>query len=182
MISLRRKRTATAEYPCSAEVLYEILTDYDLYSDWMPLVENSQLLAKAGELAIAQLGWAPPLKGHVTAECIHTTNAAVISRVIEGKAPLTSFDWELEPRGAERCSLKLTIGAALGLHSGFRELLDPARVLAALQTYAGSFSPQLVLDGERGEVILEVFETEQGLSCWFNGQKYEMKPVKGSEK
>src|SRR5689334_23824179 len=113
MISLHRKVDASTDFSCSAEIVYEILTDYDSYHGWMPLVGNSQLLAKAGELAIARLEWAPPSEGHATAECIHTTNAGVLSRVIEGEAPLTSLEWELETTGPDRCRLKLTIEAVL---------------------------------------------------------------------
>jgi hypothetical protein len=51
-------------------------------------------------------------------------------------------------------------------------------MLAALKGHAGAFMPELVFDGVKGEVALEIFETENGLTCWFNGQEYDMKPVR----
>ena len=66
--------------------------------------------------------------------------------------------------------------------AGSREMLDAEKMLAALQGYVGSFMPELVLEGGSGEVTLEIFETENGLTCRFNGQEYEMKPMdKGSK-
>ena len=177
MISLHRKLEATAEFSCSPEVLFEILIDYDSYKEWMPQVGASTLLAKAGELAIARLEWSPAEHGAATAECIHTTNAGVLSRMIEGESPIASLEWELAENASKGCQVRLILEKVAGLHPGFSELLSPEKILGGLQAYAAAFSPELVLEGEAGEVILEIFESAEGFSCLFNGQRYEMRPA-----
>jgi ribosome-associated toxin RatA of RatAB toxin-antitoxin module len=183
MTPFHRKVTAEAEFSCNAPLLYDVLTDYDTYKEWMPQVRESALLAKAGELAIARLDLVPPGEDYVSLECIHTTNRHVLSRVIEGELEIRSFEWELEDMPGDRCRVTLTLEGQTRLPrgTGNRELLDADKMLTALQGYAGSFMPELVLAGEAGQVTLEIFETEKGLTCWFNGQQYEMKPVKESK-
>jgi ribosome-associated toxin RatA of RatAB toxin-antitoxin module len=178
MTPFHRNDQASAELACSAEAVYEILIDYDSYRDWMPHIRNSALLAKAGELAIARLDLADS-EEHISLECIHTTNRAVLCRVIEGDVSLTQIEWELEDAGKDRCRVNLAVDGdfALPLGGRHRELLDAGKIMAGLQSFAAAYASELVLDGEAGELILEIFDGESGLSCVFNGQQYELKPM-----
>ena len=179
MAPFHRKDQASAELACSAEAIYEILIDYDAYREWMPHIRNSALLAKAGELAIARLDLADSEEDLISLECIHTTNRGVLCRVIEGEVSLTQIEWELEEAGKDRCRVNLALEGDFALPIGgrHRELLDAERMMAGLQSFASAYASELVLDGEAGELVLEIFEGEGGLSCVFNGQKYELKPV-----
>ncbi len=180
MTAFHRKIQANAEIACSPALIYEILTDYDSYKDWMPKVRGSALLAKAGELAIARLDLAPPGEEYASLECVHTVNRSVLSRIIEGQLELRSLEWNLEPAGNDHCRVTLVLEGQtkLPVGAGSRDLLNADAILAALKGYAGAFMPNLVIDGVQGEVTLEIFETENGLTCWFNGQEYEMRPVR----
>jgi ribosome-associated toxin RatA of RatAB toxin-antitoxin module len=180
MTAFHRKVQANAEFACSPALLYEILTDYDSYKDWMPKVRASALLARAGELAIARLDLVPPGEEYASLECIHTLNRSVLSRAIEGQLELRSLDWDLEHLANGHCRVTLVLEGQtkLPVGTGSRDLLNADAMLAALKGYAGAFMPELVFDGVKGDVTLEIFETENGLTCWFNGQEYEMKPVR----
>ena len=179
MTSFNRKIEAQAEFSCNPELLFEILTDYDTYKDWMPQVRESALLAIAGELAIARLDLVPPGEDYLSLECIHTVNRSVLCRVIEEDSELRSIEWELQNLTGEssRVNLILEAQTRMPVGSGSRGFLDADRILAALHSYAGAFMPNLTLEGETGEVTLEIFETANGMTCWFNGREYEMKPV-----
>ena len=180
MTGFHRKIQATAEIACAPALLYEILTDYDSYKDWMPQVRASALLAKAGELAIARLDFAPPGEEYASLECIHTVERSVLSRIIEGQPELRSMEWNLEPLPNHSCRVTLALEGQtrLPMGAGSRDLLNAGAMLSALKGYSGAFMPDLVIDGVKGEVTLEIFETGNGLTCWFNGQEYEMKPVR----
>src|SRR5688572_6111572 len=120
-----RKAQAAQEFSGGADLLCEILTDYDSYKEWMPNVASSALISKAGELATASLDTAD--KKRISLECIHTTNRAVLSRVTDGDVSLKSFEWEIEPLGDDRCRVSLNIEGRFG---------DAAKTLAGLQAYA----------------------------------------------
>lgn len=173
MPGFHRRVKAEAEFGCGPELLYGILTDYDSYKDWMPQIRDSALLAKAGELAIVRIE-------HATLECIHTVNQSVLSRVVEGDLELKSLEWRLAalPTGGCRVTLLLEGRTGLPFGSGNRDLLNPKAMLAALQSHAGAYLPQILYDGIPGEVLVEIFETEGGLTCRFNGQEYEMRPLR----
>lgn len=180
MSGFSRRVQATADFPCSPALIYEILTSYDNYKDWMPKIRASALLAQAGDLAIARLDLAPPGAEYASLECIHTPNRTVVSRAIEGELELKSLSWDLESLRGDHCRVTLTLEGRtrMPVGAGSRELLDAEGILAALKGYTGAFLPELILDGEKGEVRLEIFETEGTLTCWFNGQEYEMRPVR----
>src|SRR5262245_21526349 len=179
MTAFHRKIQANAEFACRPSLLYEILTDYDSYKDWMPKVRASALLARAGELAIARLDFAPG-EEYASLECIHTHNRSVLSRAIEGQLQLRSLEWTLEPLSGDRSRVTLVLEGQtrLPIGSGRADLLNADAILSALKGYTGAFMPELVFEGVQGEVALEIFETENGLVCWFNGQEYEMRPVR----
>ncbi len=178
MRALTRSVSCVREFPCDAELVYEILTDYDRYKEWVPFVRESALLAEAGELAIASLDVTKQSEVHVSLECIHTENRGVLCRVVEGEISLKSVEWNLEPAGEQRCRVTFEIEgpALLPLGTG-RNFADAEQLLDALLSFAGSYLPELAVEGERGEVVLEIFEGEDGLTCWFNGRQYQMVPV-----
>lgn len=175
MILFHRKSTASDDFACGPDILYEILTDYDSYKEWMPNVSDSALLAKEGELAIASLDFGSGSSQHVSLECIHTTNRGVLSRAIEGETLVKSFEWSIEAAGGgSRLTLvveapvQVAMAGGAGL-PGTKEMLDGLRSFAS--AFADSGAPP------DGETVIEIVETERGLTCWFNGRQYEMKPV-----
>jgi len=172
-----RKLRATAEFSCPVQLVFEALSDYANYRDWFPHVSGSALAAQAGEVAIALLDLASPYQGQVALESVHTANASVVSRVLTGGSGADTIIWELEEAAEGRCRMTLTIEGhtVLPLGSNRMGFLDAESLLAALRSYISVFSVGDARN-EDGELLLEIVETENGLTCWWNGQEYEMRP------
>jgi ribosome-associated toxin RatA of RatAB toxin-antitoxin module len=175
MILFHRKSSASADFACGPDILYEILTDYDSYKEWMPDVTESALLAKEGELAIASLDFGSGDSRRVALECIHTTNRGVLSRAIEGETLIKSLDWSIEAAGGG-ARLTLVVEAPVqAAISGGGGLPGPKEMLEGLRAFASAFSDSGAAPD--AQTVIEIVETEKGLVCWFNGRQYEMKPV-----
>lgn len=179
-----RKVDATAEFPCPAPLLFEVLTDYDNYRDWFPHVSGSTLAAQAGEVAIALLDLAAPFEGQIALESVHTVNSSVLIRVLNARIGVETMEWSLEGLGGGRCRVTLTIEGhtSLPMGSGQMGLLDAQRMLTVLRSYTKVFGSSFTVDGGDGELLLEIIETENGLTCWWKGRQYEMKPLSGGLK
>ncbi len=168
------KKTSSLTLPCDPSLPYEILTDYDSYVEWLPHHSHSKLLAKEGDLAIAEFEIARRRKSRFAVECIHTRNKMVLTRTISGNVPVTQFEWKIEPDGTG-CRVTLAIEGRINWRKfspAYRALTDPARCLRALESQISAFSPDLAITDEKGEKLLELTETEQGLVCWLRGKKY----------
>jgi hypothetical protein len=55
-------------------LIYEVLTDYDGFAEWLPGIAQSKSLAQEGDLAIAEFELAQPKNDRFVFECIHTRN------------------------------------------------------------------------------------------------------------
>lgn len=166
-------------FPCDPSLLYEVLTDYDTYAEWMPLVGKSKLLAREGDLGIAEFELLRPPKDMFVVECIHTKNKMVLWRTIRGKVPISEVRWDFEPSGNEQTRITLTIEGKTSLawfEPAYRKFMTTSRWLKALQSQISAFLPQAVMD-EDGEKILEIAETSEGLICWMQGKKYLLTPA-----
>ncbi len=177
-------RNASIVLKCDPSLPYEILTDYDSYMEWMPSLSESKLLAREGDLAVAQFGVKGSGKDKYAVECVHTRNKMVLTRTISGNTPVAQFEWKIEPDG-EGCKVTLIIqGSTVWRHwrPVYHRLSDPKRCLEALRSQVSAFSSDVVIQDEKGETVLELMETEQGLVCWLRGKKYTMTPASGEEK
>lgn len=165
---------------CDAGLLYEILTDYDNYLEWLPRISQSKSLATEGDLAIAEFHLANAKKDRWVVECIHTRNKMVLWRTIEGKVPVTQVEWTIEPAGEGQSRINLAVERQLqwsSLLAGNGKFLNPAAVLKGLQGQVSTFLPEIALPDQEGEKILELTETEEGVVCWIRGKKYILKEV-----
>src|SRR3990167_4172744 len=109
MSLLNSARQATAVVGCAPSLLYDILTYYDNYFEWLPLVAQSKLLAREGDLAIAEFELAFPQKDRLNIECIHTRNKMVLWRTIGGKIPISQVQWDIESGQGGQCQVSLTL-------------------------------------------------------------------------
>ncbi len=174
-------RKASIALPCDSSLPYEILIDYDSYAEWLPSISRSKLLAKEGDLAIAEFEVADSGKSKYALECIHTRNKMVLTRTISGPMPVAQYEWKIEPEG-EGCKVTLVLEGKAHWRlwrSVYRRLSNPAKCLDALKSQVSAFSPDIAIRDEKGERILELVETEQGLVCWLRGKKYTMTPASG---
>jgi len=172
-------KRSTALFRCDPTLLYEILTDYDTFAEWLPLIARSKLLAKEGDLAIAELELLRPPKDMFVVECIHTKNKMVLWRTIRGRSPITEVEWDIEraEEGQSRVTLALEgRNDWTRLVPAYSQFLHPARCLQALQARTSEFLPELATT-EDGEKILEISETAEGLICWMQGKKYRLTPA-----
>ena len=172
------KQSATV-FDCDPSLLYDILTDYDTYAEWLPLIAQSKSLAKEGDLAIAEFELPPPQKEKFVIECIHTRNKMVLWRTIGGTIPISQVEWTIAPSGEGHSQVTLAVLGRVNWTSfvpRYRQFLNPSRCLKALQSQISTVLPEIALSSEEGEKILELSETDQGVVCWIRGKKYILKP------
>lgn len=168
----------SAALPGDAALLYDILTDYDTYSEWLPQIAQSKALATEGDLAIAEFHLRGKKQTRFVVECIHTRNKQVLWRTIEGAVPVAQVEWNLEPAGEGRTQVSLAVTRRFqwsNLFSVAGKLLAPEAALKRLQAQVAAYLPEIAVAGEDGERILELAETEQGVICWIRGKKYILK-------
>ncbi len=180
MALLTYTRKASVVLSCDPSMPFEILTDYDTYCEWMPFVIKSKLLAKEGDLAIAEFEVSHPNKDKFALECIHTKNKMVLTRRISGKMPVSQFEWIIKASGERQCEVTLTLQAEANWHRlipAYRIFMNASKCLGALQSQISCFCPDIAVPDGEGEKIIELSETEQGLVCWIRGKKYILTPA-----
>ena len=167
---------------CDPSLLYDVLTDYDGYAEWLPQVAQSKALAREGDLAIAEFDLSQPSKERFVIECIHTRNKMVLWRAIGGNIPIYEVEWTISPSGESQTKVTLAITTRTNWNSllpKYRRFLDPPKCLKALERQISTFAPEMAVTDEEGERILELAETEEGVVCWIRGKKYVLKPETG---
>jgi ribosome-associated toxin RatA of RatAB toxin-antitoxin module len=175
-------RGSSAVLPCDAALIYEILTDYDHFSEWLPHIRQSKTLATEGDLAIAEFEFTAPRKERFVVECIHTRNQMVLWRAIEGRVPITQVQWEMAAPDAAHCQVSLLVSGLFSfnpLRAGPGKFLDPGNSLKALWNQAFSFMPEIVIAAGSSDEILDLSETEDGVICRIHGKKYVLKRESG---
>jgi ribosome-associated toxin RatA of RatAB toxin-antitoxin module len=178
------KKKTSAVIPGDPELVYEILTDYDSYCEWMPLIAESRLLAKEGDLALAEFELTRPRKEKFVIESIHTRNTMVLIRTISGKVPINQMEWTISP-SAQGVAVSLIVQSRTSVARfvpAYRRLIDPGACMAGLKGQLAAFSPDLGLTSAEGEKVFELSETEQGLVCWVRGKKYILTPAPEGKK
>lgn len=177
-------RRSTVNAACDAGLVYDVLTDYESYAEWLPMVVQSKTLAREGDLAIAEFELSTPQKDKFHFECIHTRNKMVLWRTLGGRLPIAQVEWTIAGAGSS-CEVTLAVtgklhwGQFLPGASGF---LKPRQCTKALQSQLATFMPEsttpdLAIRNEAGERILELAETEDGVICWIRGRKYVLQPA-----
>jgi hypothetical protein len=166
-------------FDCGAGLLYDVLTDYDGYAEWLPRVAQSKLLAREGDLALAEFEVNLPPKERFVIECIHTRNKLVLWRTIGGNIPIWQVEWNIGASGEGKAQVSLTVTTKCQkntLFPKYRQFLNPKKSLRALLSQVAVFLPELAVTDEAGEKVLELVETEDGVVCWIRGKKYVLKP------
>jgi hypothetical protein len=89
------KRSASA-IPGDPALLYEILTDYEQLGEWMPRIAGGKLLAREGDLVLAELELKGGEASRFSMECIHSKDQMVVWRPIENKISVAEVSWEMD--------------------------------------------------------------------------------------
>lgn len=179
MALLAHTSTAEASFPCEPSLIFELLTDYDTYLEWLPLVTQSKLLAREGDLALAEISVQQPVEDKLVFECIHDKNRSVLMRAISGEIPVGKIEWSIVSEGGQTAVRVALEGKPdrRWLLPSYRKLLDADDYMAALKGQVASFNPEASVSGPDGEVLLDLLETEDGMILIYRGQKYRLTPV-----
>jgi hypothetical protein len=132
----------------------------------MPSVNKSVQTAREANFARVELEVAGRT---ILAECIHTPNSKVLMKSRIGQTPEFVLDWTTSAGGEGRTLVEVKC-------TGMRAL-KPERLLDAFAARSARFASDPQTGPTDPATILEIYETEQGLMCWYRGKKYEMKPV-----
>ncbi len=173
---LARRKSSTI-LPCDPSLVYEILTDYDNYFEWLPFVIHSKLLAREGDLAIAEFELLSHRHAKVAVECIHTRNKAVLMRKISGDVPLHEWHWSITPSTDGKTEVLLNITRERNWKELFRKTAPVEKYLEPLKSRVAMFSSDFRTGEKSGQKVLEVFETDEGLDLWVLGKKYVLRPA-----
>ena len=177
---LDKKLEASLDISCSAEMIFEILADYDNHFEWLNMLHHSRLLAREGDLALAEI---ETEAGRMTMEVIQNTNREVLMRKINGPTCLHQVRWLISTTDAEASNVSVEII----LHRTWRNPLaklenwDPEGMLRCLESRIATFAASFPLASESGVKVLEIIESEQGLVFWIMGRKYLLTPMEGDE-
>ena len=170
---------ASKNIPCDPALAWDILSDYPAWAEWLPLVTKSTQLARETNFALVDLELAPFPARRVSVECLHAPNSKVLVKSLMGQDPEFILDWIIAPAGDGQS--KVTVKCTwVHTPSNFRKAmgaLNPERWLNALASQAASFAGDFNSGPADPSTILEIYETGQGLICWYRGKKYEMKAV-----
>lgn len=172
-------RKASLSFDCSASLLYDVLTDYDGYAEWLPRVAQSKMLAREGDLSLAEFEVSLPPKKRFVIECVHTRNKMVLWRTIGEEIPVWQVEWTIAGAGENSAEVTLVVSGRFQRNSllpKYRRFLNPKQCLKALHAQVSVYMPELSVTDEDGEKILELVETENGVICWIRGKKYVLKP------
>lgn len=175
---LNYSRKASLSFDCAASLLYDILTDYDGYAEWLPQVAKSKLLAREGDLALAEFEVNLPPRKRFVVECVHTRNKMVLWRSIGEEIPVWQVEWTIAAAGDSKADVILVVSNKCQRNSllpKYRRFLEPKKCMAALQSQLSAFLPELAVTDEAGEKIFELVETGDGVVCWIRGKKYVLK-------
>ena len=171
--------SSTASSPVSVDpaLAYKILTDYDGYSEWLTGVSASKLLAKEGDLAIADLQMGDS-DHDLAVECIHTLNQSVLIRKISGEVPVRQIVWSLQAGGEGQATVSVRVDGEPGWKNRLLGLPRPWRgrtLLRALESRAKVVADDPLAGS--GQKILEIAEGAQGLELKVMGKRYRLEPL-----
>ena len=173
----KRSASAIAGEPA---LLYEILTDYEQLGEWMPRIASGKLLAREGDLVLAELELKGGEASRFSMECIHSKDQMVVWRPIENKVSVAEVRWELAPTPEGQCRVSMAVDRRFSLArpaSFWSNLMNPQESLRALARQVSLFLPDVAPADAEGERILEITETQDGLTCWIQGKKFKLVPA-----
>jgi len=168
---IRLRRISSSSISAKPLLAYQIVSDYAAYSDWLPGLKSSKLLARESNFALVELEFRANPGKILTVECIHAPTSMVVLRSLSGHLPRLKIEWTITPGefGDARVTLKMEAPRSLPFLAGYKGFFHPANVLKGLSGVVAASG-----EGPAGEKIVEINETEEGLECWFKGTRYRM--------
>jgi ribosome-associated toxin RatA of RatAB toxin-antitoxin module len=173
---MQLKRNASSAVSCEPGLVYEIVSDYGAYQQWLPGIASSKVLAQEINFAIVELEFVAKPGVKVTVECVHAPTQMVVARSLIGNHPELKLEWKIRPAESGQAQVTLAITAPLNfgfLFGGYSGFFNPKKGLAGLMGTLAAFGG----GPSGGEKVIEISETEEGLICWYRGTKYQMKEM-----
>lgn len=168
--------------------VFATLTDYERYADWAPDVVSANVLAREGDIVVAEF-YSPELMDEAyQLEFIHSKPVSVIYKqkgIFEKTGRLKrglSGSWSVtkEPnRQAVRVTASMALQGRYRQHLANRKKakLVLQRRLDVLQHMFDPLPTGHSLDiplQDSGKEILELFETAEGREIWIYGNRYRL--------
>ncbi len=173
---------ASARIEGTREDLFAIITDYGRYATWLPGIEHAGLLAREGDVAIAE--FRAPRWSHRTfnIELVHSPEGSVIFRQIDSLGrPDVEGSWKLgetEPGvGAATVLVELEMRVEtplLGRMSRRRPRSATCAGLDALGSRRRHVASAMPAAAARKQKVLEVIRETDGLKVWYLGESYRL--------
>ncbi len=177
-----RSIDVSARLEGSREELFAILADCERYAAWMPGIELSSVLAREGDVAIAEFRGSRWSDRTFNLEIIHSPPDSIAFRQIDSlDHPEISGRWELAKTEAGARSpsalvrLRMRIETPLLILGSRRRLRAAARAgLDALGARRRLPAPTAPTTAARGQKVLEVVREAGGLKVWYLGESFLM--------
>jgi len=159
--------------------IFDRLTDYPRLSEWLPGVESARVLAREGDVVVAELA-APALgASSLVLELVHSPPAlAMFTRVDQYRGEGTSGSWELvsDDDGVE-LRVRLRPGPGFSGARGRKRLragLDHALEAIRAACEEMSARPAAEAEEEGRRKILEVTRRGDTVVVWHRGRIFEL--------
>ena len=176
-----------ARVPGTREELYAILADVGRYSAWVPGVDHSSILAREGDVAVAELRGRRFGDRAFNLELVYSPPAAITFRQIDSlDRSEISGQWQLGdtepgvPSPVVRVRLRLRLEMSLfglGRRRASTALRTGLDALAARRRHLASARPSAAVERHK---VLEIVRHEGGLKVWYLGESYVI-PTAGAE-
>lgn len=169
---MRLSRIASMTAAVKPALAHEVVSDYATYSQWIPGLSSSRLLAQEGNFAIVELEFEANPGKVLTVECMHAPTSMVVVRSLTGNKPSIRIDWAIAPTESGDSQITLKMRSPIAprfLVDGYKSFFNPRRVLAGLRGVLSTMG-----EGPAGEKVIEIVETEEGLYCTYQGRRYRM--------
>jgi len=174
-----RSIEATVRLKCDRDEAYDRLTDYPRLSDWLPGVEGARVLAREGDVVVAEVK-APGLGAPgLVLELVHSPpGLAHFTRVDQYRGAGTSGTWELvEDDGAVELRVNLRPGPSFAGARGRRRLrsgLEEALKVIRRGLNEKTAEPEIKAEVDGRRKILEVTRRGDTVVVWHRGKVFEV--------
>jgi uncharacterized protein YndB with AHSA1/START domain len=174
-----RSIEAAVRLKADRDEVFALLTDYPRLCDWLPGVESARVLAREGDVVVAEVA-APGLAAPtLVLELVHSPPAlAHFTRVDQYRGEGTSGTWELsEDDGDVELRVRLRPGPSFAgargrkrLRVGLENALEAIR--RGLEEKTAEVESEAKEDGRRK--ILEVTRRGDTVVVWHRGRVFEL--------
>lgn len=176
---MERSIEAAQRIEADLDYVFGMLTDYANLPDWLPGVDSARVLAREGDVVVAEVA-APALAvPSLVLELVHSPPAvAHFTRVDQYRGEGTSGAWELaEVDGGVELRVRLRLGQAFArarrrnrLRAGLEGALEAIR--RGLEAATSEREPEVEDEGRRK--VLEVTRRGNMLVVWHRGRLFEL--------